>query len=304
MAKGDPRQGGTGYFPAIYQSAISQSAQDYDNIMSQYKNLGDTVRSAPDAEVGQKVNYNPINPTFAEFAPGPDFSYLRNFADTGGYSDTDISNIRERAIAPIRSIYSSANRNLLRQKNLSGGYAPNFAAASAKMAREQSGLISGQTTAANAAIAEMIQRGKLSGATALAPLEAAEASRMQSLNDMNAQIANEAAARNSALELEIARHNTGVDQAILDAGTNDFNKILETIKGQQSTYGTTPAIASTFGNQTLQAANTVNSFAPVQKGSLKPKTSASYGAPGDYYSGNRLGTPVAGVNRGSMRAVA
>lgn len=274
MAKGDPRAGGsgTGYFPAIYQSAISQSAEDYDNIMKQYKNLGSSISSSSSSgsPYGEKVDYSPINPEFTELTTGPDFSQLRDIADTGGYSDADIGNLRARAISPIKSIYSSANRNLLRQKNLSGGYAPNFAAASAKMAREMSGQIGERTTAANAGIAELVQRGKLTGATSLAPLEAAEASRAQSVANMNAQIANEVARLNEANRLETARHNTGVDQALAARKDMDFNKILETIKGQQSTYGTTPAFASTIGGQTLSAANTVNSFPPVNKAAMSP----------------------------------
>ena len=281
MAKGDPRAGGggTGYFPAVYQSAISQSAEDYDNIMGQYKGLGDSVRSNPSSSspFGEKVNYSPISPQFTDYVPGSDFSQLRDIASTGGYSGDDVSNIRERAISPIRSIYSSANRNLLRQKNLSGGYSPNFAAASAKMAREQSGLISGKTTDANAAIAEMVQRGKLAGATNLAPLEAQEAARRQAVTSQNTSIANNANIFNTQNQLDTAKHNTGIDQMIAGQEDNDFNKILESIRGQQSTYGTTPAIASTFGNQALQAANTVNNFAPITRSSMSSGGGARVG---------------------------
>jgi len=301
MAKGDPRAGGsgTGYFPAIYQSAISQSADDYDNIMNQYKSLGDSARADANSgsPYGEKVNYSPIAPNFTEFTPGSDFSQLRDIANTGGYSDADIGNIRERAISPIRSIYSSANRNLLRQKNLSGGYAPNMAAAQAKMARESSGLISGQTTNANAQIAEMVQRGKLAGATSLAPLEAQEASRRQSVANMNAQIGNQSNMFNAQNQLATAQHNTNVDQGIASQQDNDFNKILESIKGQQSTYGTTPAWASTVGNQALNAANTVNNFAPVQKGSMSG--GAAVGGIGGYYpQNNYLNQYRMGVNYG------
>lgn len=269
MAKGDPRTGGgSGYFPAIYQSAMAQSAGDYDSVMNQYKSLGDKAGSTP----SQRLNYSPISPQFTEFQPGSDNKYLKDFAETGGYSDEDIGNIRARAISPIRSIYDSANKNLLRQKNLQGGYSPNLGAVQAKMARESSNLIGEHTTNANADIARMVQGGKLAGATALAPLEAQEAARRQHVSDTNANISNSANIFNAQMPLQYGQFNASQDD-------NDFNRILETIKGQQSTYGTTPAIASTFGNQVLNAANTVSGFPPVKKGgmSVNPIMNPNYG---------------------------
>lgn len=85
------------------------------------------------------------------------------FADTGGYSPEDIANIRARAISPIRSVYSRSLAELDRHKALQGGYMPNYAAARAKMAREQSYATSDATTNAEAAIAEMRNKGKLAG---------------------------------------------------------------------------------------------------------------------------------------------
>lgn len=283
MAKGDPRNpGGAGFFPAIYQSALAQSAEDYDSILGQYKALGDKVSAGGNDNFGgEKVNYSPITPSFVDDTGGADLSQLREFSQTGGFGSGDIDSIRERSIAPIRSIYDSANRNLLRQKNLSGGYAPNFGAVSAKLARDAGSLIGAQTTAANANVAEMIQRGKLSSATSLAPLEAAEASRKQALAEENARIANQTAMFNNQNQLETARHNESID-------TTDFNKILETIKGQQSTFGTTPALFSTVGNQTMQAANVVNNLPPVTRGSMA--------APAPYRT-NQLQPFVAGRGR-------
>lgn len=269
MAKGDPRTGGgSGYFPGIYQSAVSQAGEDYDSIMGQYKQLGDTARSNASNSYGEKVNYSPISPQFTEYSPGSNYDYLREFVDTGGYSGDDVANLRARAISPIRSIYDSANRNLLRQKNLSGGYSPNMNAAQAKMARESSNLIAGKTTDANAAIAEMVQRGKLSGATALAPLEARETELRNSINVGNTNAANTAAQFNANRELDVARHNTSVE-------TNDFDNILKTIQGQQGMFSASPGMLDTIGSQTMQAANTVNNFAPVPKGSMAtaPKVS-------------------------------
>lgn len=257
MAKGDPRinGGGTGFFPAVYQSALSQSAEDYDSLMDQYKNLGNKAASAG---ADDKINFTPTTPTFGEAAPDTDFSQLEGIANTGGFNPGDVDTIRASAVAPIRSIYDSANRNLLRQKNIQGGYSPNFGAIQAKLARESSNLISGSMTDANAKIAEMVQRGKLAGATSLAPLNAGETARKQNVANMNTSIANTTAESNANRELATAKHNVGVEG-------NDFNNILESIRGQQSVYGTTPAFASTIGGQVMNAANTVNNFAPIQR---------------------------------------
>lgn len=91
------------------------------------------------------------------------FSRFSGFADTGGFSEADKANIRARAISPIRSIYSSARQGLDRQRALQGGYSPGYATALGRFSREQGQLTSDATTNAEAAIAEMVQRGKLAG---------------------------------------------------------------------------------------------------------------------------------------------
>lgn len=281
MAKGDPRVngGGTGFFPAVYQSALSQSAEDYDSLMNQYKNLGNKAASSGQDD---KVNFTPTSPTFSETAPSADFSQLENIANTGGFNPGDVDTIRASAVAPIRSIYDSANRNLLRQKNIQGGYSPNYGAVQAKLARESSNLISGKMTDANAQIAEMVQRGKLAGATALAPLNAQDVARRQGVMNFNTGIANTTAESNADRQLRTAAQNATVDN-------NDFDNILKSIQGQQSVYGTTPALANTFGNQVMSAAGTVNNFAPVQRGAMSS-------------SGVGVGTPGTGINRLSLGA--
>jgi len=85
------------------------------------------------------------------------------FAKTGGFSDQDIANIRSRAVSPIRSLYSSAQNAIERQRSLQGGYAPNYTAAMAKMAREKSQGMSDATTNAEAEIAQMKNQGRLAG---------------------------------------------------------------------------------------------------------------------------------------------
>lgn len=251
MAKGDVGKNQSGYFPNVYKSALETSAGDYDSIMGQYKTLGDSVASKGPGP----STYTPIAPSLASFHSG-DYSELSGIGDTGGYSSGDIDNIRARGISPIRSIYDSAQKGLNRQKALQGGYAPNFGAASAKMAREASDLISKRTTDVNAGIAETVNANKINAINSLSSIRAGENSQLNNVNTHNADVVN-----------AVNEFNSGMKKSYEDdtrnRETDDFNKILETIKGQQSTYGTTPAIANTLGSQVLNAANTVNGFAPI-----------------------------------------
>jgi len=123
----------------------------------------------------------------------------RGFSETGGFSPQDLASIRSRAVSPIRSIYSGANREIDRSKRLGGGYAPGMGAVKSRMAREQSQAVSDAGTNAEAAIAQMVQQGKQFGA-----------------------------------------------------------------QGATSLYGTTPGMASTFGNQVLQSSNQLGNVQQLQ----------------------------------------
>lgn len=112
-------------------------------------------------------------------------SGYQNFADTGGFSPQDVQNIRARMIAPIRSIYSGANRDVDRQRRLQHGYSPNYTAAKAKMAREQAYSTADATTNAEAQIAEMIRSGKLAGLSGLS--QTGLAGRGQNLQSLGTQ---------------------------------------------------------------------------------------------------------------------
>jgi hypothetical protein len=106
-----------------YLSSVDQAKGDYGNIMDQYQ----------------------------------------NFAQTGGFSPTDLGNIRARAVSPLRSVYANANREVDRSKALQGGYSPGYGTLKARMAREMGQGLSDASTNAEAAIAQMVQQGKLAG---------------------------------------------------------------------------------------------------------------------------------------------
>lgn len=127
----------------LYNTAVEQQAGDYGNIMAGYKNL---LAKGPSSDYSSSV------------------SNLKDLATTGGLSPEDVANLRARGVSPIRSIYSSANRDVDRQKAIQGGYSPNYGAVKAKMARELSDTLANKTTDVEAQIAEMKQRGRLSAA--------------------------------------------------------------------------------------------------------------------------------------------
>src|SRR5690606_3409653 len=122
---------------------------------------------------GTPLNYVPLTSTAITHVPGYSYSRssdlnnlignLQEYSRTGGYSDADVANIRERGLSPLRAVYGNAERNLKRQQNLQGGYMPNAGAVRSKIAREMGELLSTQSTNINAEVAKMIAAGKLSG---------------------------------------------------------------------------------------------------------------------------------------------
>lgn len=114
--------------PNSYANAAKRQTNDYDFIMANYKKMFDAPSSTPISYTGSPDVTSAM-------------TNLKGLAETGGYSEQNINDIRARGISPIRSIYANAQRNLERQRVLQGGYSPNMAAATSKMAREQSDII-------------------------------------------------------------------------------------------------------------------------------------------------------------------
>lgn len=228
----------------LYQKSLEQSAGDYDSIMGQWRNLPNQDLQYSPLGAPQQLGYNENS----EF--GNALSIYGNMASTGGYSGGDLQNIRERAISPIRSIYGNAMRNLSRQRALQGGYSPSYNATTAKMARDLSTQIGDITTNANAAIAQMVAEGKRAGAAGYAPLATHKMNMLAEIARMNAENTNR------VNELNSTRQNE----------TNIFNanRDVQAIQGQQQLYGTTPALANTFGNQVLSMADMISANEPVK----------------------------------------
>ena len=99
------------------------------------------------------------------------FAGFQNFAQTGGFSPTDLANIRARAVSPVRAVYANAQQNVNRQRALQGGYSPGFGVLQSRMAREQGQQTSDAAIGAESNIAEMVQQGKLAGLQGMASTE-------------------------------------------------------------------------------------------------------------------------------------
>jgi len=247
---------------SVYDAAATQQAGDYDSIMSGYDSLLNRSKSGQ----GQSnLNYIPINPVFQGQLQGTPYQRsselntaltgLEDYSRTGGYSDADIGNIRERAISPIRSIYSSAQEGLRRNKVLQGGYSPNYGAVSAKMARDASSRIGDITTNANAQIAQMIASGKLSGLQSLGSVAGRDNELSNAANVRNTDLQNQVSLMNSDEQRRVDDINRQMRQYIDEANQrseqqNTSNE-LSALQGKSSLYGTTPALTQTFGNQVL-----------------------------------------------------
>lgn len=221
-----------------YAASIDQSASDYDEIMQRYR---DFLAKPEDARIGGlAAQYQNIaNRADKPYTRGPDVAAsMRNLGElsrTGGYSEQGIQDLRARGISPIRSVYANAQQNLDRNKSLSGGYSPNYAAATSKMARELSETISGQTSNVNAGIAQNVASNRLSAS----PQYASNAMRETEIMNQHNQ------ARNGA--------QMGALGALGNLYGQHGNQQLEAIGGMRQTYGTTPANPALYGQQAATA---------------------------------------------------
>ena len=227
-----------------YMTGKDRNMQDYGNIMGGYQNFSNslggptkfsnqTVTAANPKE--QQESYGYLRDTM----PG-----YRDFAQTGGYSPTDIQELRARGVSPIRSAYSNTMMEMNRARALGGGDAgaPNYIAAASKAQREMPGQMADAMTGVNAELANAIRQGKLAGLSGMAGvgstmggLASADAGRM--------------------LQAGMANQNADLQRQQLSEQSlqNLRQSQLAALSGQTSLYGTTPALASTFGNQALNA---------------------------------------------------
>lgn len=216
-----------------YDAAVQTQMADYDNLMKQWGML------SPLDTILQDENY------FQSPEELGLINQLQTDVNTGGYSDTDIGNIRARSISPIRAVYANAQRNLARATRLSGGYNPGAGAAQSRLAREQSGMISDASADTEGRIAEMRAAGRRDAQSRLMPL-----------------IGRETDAINRIREGNIAERRR-------IAGLNQQLPLLA-LQGKTSLYGTNPALVNLFGQQALQQrGQDISTGLPVRKSSSR-----------------------------------
>lgn len=214
------------------ETARNQNMADYGSIMGGYqdymKNLNptyDKVSYERPAEMNEAYGY------LRQAAPG-----YKEFSETGGYSPTDIQELRARGVSPIRSAYGNTMMQLDRSRSLGGaGGSPNYIAAASRAQRELPGQMADAMTGVNAKLAEDIRAGRLQGLAGLTGIG----------STMGGFAGDEGKAN-----LQASMANQGAD---LQAQGMKNQGMMAGLAGQSGLYGTTPGMASTFGNQALNA---------------------------------------------------
>jgi hypothetical protein len=177
-----------------FGNAADQGQADYGNLMNTGQGLLGTILNGPVHNFGAYSGY-------------------QNFANTGGFSPEDIQNMRARSVAPMRAVYANAQSDLNRQRALTGGYSPNYGAATAKMARELGYGLSDASTNTEASLADAIHQGKLAGLSGM----------------------------------------TGIDTSLLNNQTQRLGLANSTLGQMNNLYGTAPGMAQMYGNQMLNS---------------------------------------------------
>lgn len=128
------------------------------------QDLGESLRTGtlqPNVDMFRNYFTDAANKASTDYATL--MPQYQEFAKTGGYTPEGLSAIRARALSPVRAMYANANREVDRSKVLQGGYSPGYGVLKGRMAREGSQAASDATTNAEAAIAQMVQQGRLAG---------------------------------------------------------------------------------------------------------------------------------------------
>lgn len=264
----------------LFNLSAGRQMQDYGDMMTGYQDFSKSLKPTTfgynkvsakrPEELGEAYGY------LREAAPG-----YREFASTGGYSPTDIQELRARGVAPIRSAYGNTMMEMNRSRSLGGaGGSPNYIAAASKAQRDLPGQMADATTTVNAGLAEQIRNGKLAGLSGLTGigdsmggLSSAEASRI-----LQADTANQSADLQAKSMTEQSLQNMRQGQ-------------LSSLSGQSNLYGTSPAMAATFGNQALNAYQTRAQMEQNRQQTGLQLLGTQMQSSGNYTQANPAGTP-------------
>lgn len=226
-----------------YKAATTQAQDEHNSIMDNYKAIANTPTPG-------MSTFKPITASTVNYTRNPDLNTAiqgyKNFSSTGGFSGSDITDMRERGISPIRSVYANATSALDRNRALQGGYSPNYAAVTGKMSRELSGVLADRVQNVNAELAKMIQAGKLQGLSGLSSASIADSEMAQRAGLANQSALNAASGINAGNELDYNKLNANI------LAGSEANKLAAT-QGMSNLFASTPGLVKMFGDQVLNS---------------------------------------------------
>lgn len=230
----------------LFNNATQQGQQDYSNIMGGYSNFLNKSLPSVLGVYGNVANGGLNTSMSPQYKGNVDsaISGYQDFANTGGYSPQDIAAMRARGESQVRSVYDSAQNNIDRAKLLGGGGGlPNYAAATAKLTRDQSQSTSDADTNLEAQLADQIRQGKLSGLSGLGSLGSSQ----------------------EGLQNQIDQSNNTNRLAGLSGLLSGNQQGLSALSGMNSAYGTAPGAASMYGNQLSNSNNNLSQLQQLQQ---------------------------------------
>jgi hypothetical protein len=222
--------------PSNYSAAATTQAGDYDTIMKNYGNLVSNATSnpitatpiapqtntaaqvtAPSAVTSQGVTAQNVTAQQAPYQQSSDvtgsLADLSNLTQTGGYTAQGKADILARDVSPTRSIYANAQQNMNQQRALSGGYSPNFNAASLANTNAENNAISATDTAANAGIAQNVAANQIAAGGAYAGAAGSANAATEAANLANANIVNQVNETNVGNQLQAGEFSSGQNLA-------------------------------------------------------------------------------------------
>lgn len=184
---------------------------------------------------GGDVNWN--NATMGD--TGSARGTYEDFSRTGG---VDATALRRRATAQIPAFYDQYKQSAQRRANVQGGYSPGFDAQQAEIARQAGREGFNASRQVEGDIAQMVQQGRLAGASGLMGLGGMETD----LNKFNTSGAFSAAEGNANRRQSAGQFDAGLglDWARFGEGQNQFG--AEFGEGQRR-YNTS-GLAGLYGN--------------------------------------------------------
>lgn len=220
---------------------------NYTDMMNMYRNIasGSGMPSGDGSGGGGGgggggSTYTPF--TLTNNDPYKSYEGYTDFSKTGGYSPTDMANLRARGVSPIRAAYANAEREVGRQRSLQGGYSPNAFAVQAKMAREMGQANADAVQNVEAGIIDKRNTGRISGLEGMRTIESDRYNKDLDIQKYNAA-AQERAQSASNASADAASANAANAAA---ASRADQFRALDAMRGL---YGTTPGMTNMFGNQ-------------------------------------------------------